>query len=77
MVYVIVEVTPTNLAYIDLTGRFPYRSSRGNKYILVGYNYNGNNILEEPLKNSSATTITEARDSINDKSATAGIQPRT
>ena len=38
------------LGYIDLTGRFPYKSSRGNEYILIAYNYDGNTILAEPLK---------------------------
>ena len=36
-------------AYMDLTGRFPYRSSRGNEYILVRYHYDSNSILVEPL----------------------------
>ena len=58
--YVIVEVKPKNVAYIDFTGRFPYRSSRGNKYILVGYHYGDNAISAESLKNRKLTTITEA-----------------
>ena len=33
--YAIVYVTSKNVAYTDLTGRFPYRLSRGNEYILV------------------------------------------
>ena len=41
-------------AYTDLTGRFPYRSSRGNEYILVGYHYNSNTILVQPLCNREA-----------------------
>ena len=47
--YSIVYITPKNVAYTDLTGRFPYRSSRGNEYILVLYHYDGNAILLEPL----------------------------
>ena len=38
------------VAYTDLTGKFPYRSSRGNNYIMVAYNYDGNAILAEPVK---------------------------
>ena len=38
------------LGCMDLTGRFPYKSSRGNKYILIAYNYDGNTTLAEPLK---------------------------
>ena len=38
-------------AYIDLTGRFPHKSSRGNSYIFLMYDYETNSILIEPLKN--------------------------
>ena len=49
-----------HMAYSDLTGRFPYQSSRGNKYVLVIYDYDGNAILMEPLKNRQAMEITVA-----------------
>jgi hypothetical protein len=39
--------------YTDLTGRFPTRSSRGYKYILVLYDYDSNNIQAEPMKSRS------------------------
>ena len=39
------------VAYTDLTGKFLYRSSRGNNYIIVTYNYDANAILAEPVKN--------------------------
>ena len=48
--YSLVELPPKNVAYTDLTGRFPYRSSSGNEYIMVGYHYDGNVILGETLK---------------------------
>ena len=38
-------------AFMDLTGRFPHCSSRGNEYILVAYHYDSNAILGLPLKN--------------------------
>jgi restriction endonuclease len=41
--------------YTDLTGGFRKTSSRGYKYILVLYDYDGNNIQAEPIKNSSDT----------------------
>jgi hypothetical protein len=34
----------------DLTSRFPTTSSKGNKYILVFYEYDGNAIVAEPMK---------------------------
>ena len=74
--YSIVEATLKNVAYADLTGHFPYRSNRGNECILVGYNYNDNTILAEPLKNRIVVTITEVWEKTNNKFATVGIQPR-
>ena len=58
--YSIVDATPKNIAYIDLTERFLYRSSRGNEYIIIGYYYDGNAILVEPLNNKTITMITES-----------------
>ena len=48
------EATP----YTDLTSRFPYQSSRGNNYVFVAYNYNGNTVLVEPMPNREVDTIT-------------------
>ena len=39
---------------MDLIGRFPYKSSRGSEYILIAYNYDGNAILAQSLKNREA-----------------------
>ena len=51
--------------YTDLTGRFPHQSSRGNNYICVVYNYNGNTILAHPMKNREADTIINACNTIH------------
>ena len=45
---------------MDLTGRFPHTSSRGNTYIFLMYDYDTNAILLEPIKNRQAKTITTA-----------------
>ena len=45
---------------MDLTGRFPYKSSQRNEYILIAYQFDSNAILEVPLKNRQAKTITTA-----------------
>ena len=50
VLYMIFDSLPSGLSYIDLTGRFPYRSAQGNEYILVTYHYYANAILAEPLK---------------------------
>jgi hypothetical protein len=49
MVYVKAKEA-TGQIYTDQTGRFPITSSRGNKYIMILYNYESNDILAEPLK---------------------------
>ena len=57
---------------MDLTGQFPYCSSRGNQYILIGYHYDSNAILGLPLKNRQANTITSAWKQLDKKLAQAG-----
>ena len=42
----------------DQTGRSPVTSSKGNKYILVTYNYYSNTIHAEPLKTRSGLDLT-------------------
>ena len=66
VVYAIVD-QKANLAYMDLTGRFPYKSSKGNEYVLIAYHFDANAILVEALKNREAKTITNAWESINNR----------
>lgn len=54
---------PSNVkttSYIDLTGKFPYKSSRGNKYLYVLYDNDSNAIFALPIKNRQAKTLTSA-----------------
>ena len=60
-------IQSTDKVYLDLTGQFPYCSSQGNQYILIGYHYNSNAILGVPLKNGQAATITEGWNTLNEK----------
>ena len=55
----------TSKAYGDITGRFPYLSSRGNQYILIIYDHDSNAILNEPLKNRSGPEIKRGRLKLN------------
>ena len=48
---------PKSKAYGDLTGQFPYKSSNGNRYIYVLYDYDSNAILVHPIPNRQAQTI--------------------
>jgi hypothetical protein len=52
-VYTKIISVPRHELPTDLTGRFPVRSSRGNQYLLVAYEYDSNGILIEPVKNRS------------------------
>ena len=74
--YTIVQMDDTK-AYLDLTGKFPFQSSRGNNYILVAYHHDANAILAEAIKNRGAETITAGWKLINEKCEKAGIQPNT
>jgi hypothetical protein len=45
----------TGKVFSDQTGRFPQTSSRGNKYIMVFYDFDSSAILAEPMKSRSAS----------------------
>jgi len=47
-------------SYLDITGKFPHVSSRGNKYLLVIYDHDSNIILAHALKTIQAAEITAA-----------------
>ena len=51
VIYLLIESSPTGMGYIDLTERFPYRSAKGNQYLLVTYHFDVNTIYAEPIKN--------------------------
>jgi hypothetical protein len=62
--------------YTDLTGRFPTTSSRGYKYILVLYDYDGNSIQAEPMKNKSDAEAIGAYSRIYDELTSKGLKPK-
>ena len=61
--------------YSDLTGRFPFKSSRGNQYVLVVYDYDSNAILAEAIPNRQAASIRDAFIKIVNKLSTRGAKP--
>jgi hypothetical protein len=46
--------------YTDQTGRFPVVSSKGNKYIMILYDYDSNTILAQPIKDRTAPELLKA-----------------
>jgi hypothetical protein len=61
--------------YTDLTGGFPKTSSRGYNYILVLYDYDGNSIQAEPMKNWSDPEAIRAYTRIYDELPAKGLTP--
>ena len=47
LIFSIIEYCHTGVGYTNLTGWFPFRYSRCNKYIFVAYQYDTNTILAE------------------------------
>lgn len=60
---------------VDLTGRFPKKSSRGNQHVLVGYHYDGNCIHGIPLKDRDGQSIADAWTELNSIFKKAGVAP--
>ena len=55
-------INTSNKMYMDLTERFPYKSSRGNEYVLmaIAFHVDSNAILGQAIKNRQALKITNA-----------------
>ena len=65
----------TAKAYSDQTGAFPYKSSRGNQYIMIVYDFDSNAILQEPLRDRTAGEINRAWTVLFTKLSTGGSTP--
>ena len=63
-------------AYIDLTGRFPNKYSRGNTYIFLLYDYNTSAIIIKPLKSRQSKEITLAFYKCYNKLSKKLLQPK-
>jgi hypothetical protein len=72
---VFTSIESTGRIYTDQTGCFPVRSSQGNNYILVAYDYDSNAILTEPLKNRQGAEILRAYTKIIDYLKIRGFKP--
>ena len=75
-VYQAIMSMDTNAIATDLTGRFPVTSSKGNKYILVMYEHDTNNILTEPLKNRSELEHIRAFNKLHTVLSERGFTPK-
>lgn len=67
---------PTGQIYTDQTGRFPVTSSRGNKYIMLLYDYDSNSITTEPMKSRSEAEMIRAYSKLHDHLVQCGLKPQ-
>jgi hypothetical protein len=65
----------TGQIYTDQTGRFPVTSSRGNKYLMVVYDYDSNSITAEPMKSRSENDMVKAYTTIHTFLTSRGMRP--
>jgi hypothetical protein len=62
--------------YTDQTGRFPVVSSKGNKYIMILYDYDSNAILAKPLKDRTAPELLKAFQFMEQELVVRGLKPK-
>ena len=67
---------PTGKVYSDQTGNFKYVSSKGNKSLVIMYDYDSNAILAEPISNRKAGTILEATKKLHNILRSKGRGPQ-
>ena len=73
---VLTPFSPKERVYAHLTGVSPIKSSRGNQYMIVVYDFDINNILVKPLRNKQAGIIKTAWSLINYTLPNSGVMPK-
>jgi hypothetical protein len=61
--------------YTDQTGRFPVVSSKGNKYIMILYDYDSNAILAQPIKDRTSPELLRALQVVEQELVARGLKP--
>jgi hypothetical protein len=74
--YVYAATIDAGQIYTDQTGRFPAVSSKGNKYIMVLYDYDSNAILAQPIKNRTAPELLKAFKFMEQELVAKGLKPK-
>jgi hypothetical protein len=65
-----------NIINLDLTGKFPVRSSKGKSYVMVCYVYDCNHVKVVPIKSRSASEWVKAYDHIHQELTAKGSKPK-
>jgi hypothetical protein len=74
--YVYAATIDAGQIYTDQTGRFPVVSSKGNKYIMVLYDYDSNAILAKPIKDRTAPELLKAFQFMEQDLVAKGLKPK-
>jgi hypothetical protein len=73
--YVYAATIDAGQIYTDQTCRFPVVSSKGNKYIMILYDYDSNAILAQPIKYRTAPELLRAFQVMEQELVARGITP--
>ena len=68
-------IHPHDWEYMDITWKFPYKSTHWNKYILSAHHVYSNAILGLPVKNGQAATIKNTWIKLNEHLNLANSNP--
>jgi hypothetical protein len=74
--YVYAVTIDAGQIYNDQTGRFPVVSSKGNKYIMILYDYDSNAIMAQPIKDRTAPELLRAFQVMEQELAARGLKPK-
>jgi hypothetical protein len=74
--YVYAATIDAGQIYTDQTGRFPVVSSKGDKYIMVIYAYDSNEILAKPIKDRTAPELLRAFQFMEQELVVKGLKPK-
>jgi hypothetical protein len=74
--YVYAATIDAGQIYSDQTGRFPVVSSKGNKYIMILYDYDSNAILAQPIKYRTAPKLLKAFQVMEQELVDRGLKPK-
>jgi hypothetical protein len=74
--YIYAETIDAGQIYTDQTGRFPVVSSKGNKYIMILYDYDRNAIFSQPIKERTAPELLRAFQVMEQELVARGLTPK-
>jgi hypothetical protein len=74
--YICAATIDAGQLYTDQTGRFPVVSSKGNKYIMILYDYDSNAILAKPIKDRTAPELLKVFQFMEQELVARGLKPK-